>query len=218
VIWRSGDDLYAAWAPRYPAEAHNPLMAVEEHAIRSLLPPLARRRALDAGCGTGRYARLLSAAGAITVAVDRSPSMLAHAVACGASYIRGDIRALPLASTCVDLIVSGLMLPDVADLAAVVQEWRRVLTPGGIVVCSTLHPAGADLGWTRTFETPHGTHMLPAHWHTVDDYRDSCSAAGLVVDAVVEPTLQRDDGAGWRRAAPRVPVALVLRARRPRLA
>ena len=210
-------DLYAQWAPRYAAEAHNPLMAVEQRAVVDLLPELGGHDVLDAGCGTGRYARVVIEGGARSVtAVDSSVAMLAHACACGAQYVRGDIRALPIRDDAFDLVVSGLMLPDIAELGLVAREWFRVLRPGGIVVCSTLHPIGAELGWTRTFETPHGTHTLPAHWHSLSAHRCACHDAGLVIDAVAEPPLRPDDR-GSTRLGTRIPVALVLRARRPRL-
>ena len=211
-------DLYARWAPHYAADAHNPLMTAEQQAVTDLLPDAAGLTVLDAGCGTGRYARRLIEAGARRlIGVDSSPSMLLHAWDGGAKYVRGDMRALPIAGMTFDLVVSGLMLPDIADLGAVVREWFRVLAPGGVIVCSTLHPIGAELGWTRTFQTPHGTHRLPAHWHTIDDQRRACSDAGLIIDAVAEPGLHPADPAARRLASPWVPVALVLRARRPRL-
>jgi malonyl-CoA O-methyltransferase len=217
MTWRAGADLYADWAPHYAAEAHNPLMAVEQQAVLQLVPPLQGLRVLDAGCGTGRYARLLAGRGPRTiVAIDRSEAMLAHAFDCDAAYVRGDIRALPLADASVDLIVAGLMLPDVDDLGLLVHEWARVLVPGGTVVSSTLHSVGAELGWTRTFDTPHGTGALPAHWHTADACRTACAAAGLMTDAILEPTLRPDQLSGHRVVSPRVPVAMVFRARRLR--
>lgn len=208
-------DPYAPWAPRYPPRAHNLLMEVEQAAMCELLPRVDGLRVLDAGCGTGRYARIVRARGARhVVGVDLSASMLAHASRADAQRVRGDIRALPVASGAFDLIVSGLMLPDIADLAEVAREWRRVLRPGGVVVCSTLHPRGADLGWTRTFETPHGTYTLPAHWHTVGDHDAAYEAAGLVIESYLEPCLHWGTAGGARRAG--VPVALVIRAQRPR--
>ena len=211
-------DLYAEWAPHYGADAHNPLMIVEQRAVMALLPDPAGQRAVDAGCGTGRYARLLTDAGAASViAVDRSAAMLLHACRCGASYVRADLRALPLSDTSADLIVSGLMLPDLEVLGPVLAEWHRVLRPGGVIVCSTLHPSGAALGWTRTFATPDGRRSIPAHWHTLEEHRQACREAGLVVDAVVEPELAATPRRFGRSAPSAVPVALVLRARRPRL-
>lgn len=205
----SGADPYASWSAAYPARAHNPLMEVEQAAMLELMPPVAGLTVLDAGCGTGRYAAMLTAAGAARViGVDRSPSML-HFAAGWLHLVRADFASLPLRPGCVDLVVSGLALPDAARLEPVLQEWSRVLRPGGAIVCSMLHPIGRALGWTRTCAGRPGAETLEAHWHTLEDWGRGCRAAGLAVDLVAEP-----------RLGPRLlrwsqpPVALVVRARR----
>jgi malonyl-CoA O-methyltransferase len=197
-------DLYAAWAPTYPPYAHNQLMVVEQHAVLELLPPVAGLTVLDAGCGTGRYARLLAERGASDVlCVDLSPAML-HRLPRGTRSVRADLRALPIVSDSVDVIVCGLALPDVPETAFVFSESRRILKHRGVIVCSTLHPRGAELGWTRTFEAADGQRELPAFWHSLNDLRTALSAAGFAVDAFLEPSLALSHS--------RMPVALVLRA------
>src|SRR5262245_54794074 len=65
----------------------------------------ARGPVLELGCGTGRVAIPLARAGVDLVGVDRSAPMLARAVkraralakrGANVSFVRGDIRALPL--------------------------------------------------------------------------------------------------------------------------
>jgi malonyl-CoA O-methyltransferase len=170
------DDPYRDWAPFYPPTAHNALMHVEERAMLSLLPDVTGRLVLDAGSGTGRYAPLVAACGAARViCVDRSASMLLSATT-AAHRIRADFAALPVASATFDLVVSGLALMDVPDLTRAFTEWSRVLRPRGVVLCSTLHPRGEALGWTRTFDTPAGKGRLPAHWHSLAGFRSACGA------------------------------------------
>ena len=195
-------DAYAAWAPAYPPRPHNRLMEVEQEAVLGLLPPVAGRRVLDAGCGTGRYVQRLRALGATRViGCDRSAGMLSHAD--GRDLVRADIRALPLASGSFDLVVCGLALNDIDDVAAPIVEMARVLAPGGSVVASLLHPRGAAEGWRRTFDTREGTREVPAFWHTLDDVRAACARAGLTMGATREPGLES-----------RQPLALVFRAGR----
>jgi malonyl-CoA O-methyltransferase len=200
----SSQDAYAAWAPRYPPHAHNALMEIEQAAILELLPPVAGRVVLDAGCGTGRYMRLLAALGARAIGVDLSNAMVARARALRLPVALADMNALPVATASCDLVVSGLAIPDIAQLAPVVAEWARVLRHRGVLVYSTLHPIGKDLGWTRTYESADGVRSLPAHWHTPAEQYAACAAAGLEIEATREPALQR----GAR------PVAMVVRARR----
>ncbi|MEN1941189.1 malonyl-ACP O-methyltransferase BioC [Luteimonas sp. MJ174] len=52
-----------------------------------------------------------------------------------------DARALPLADDSVDLLFSNLCLQWVEDLDALFAGFRRVLRPGGMLLCSTFGPA-----------------------------------------------------------------------------
>lgn len=51
-----------------------------------------------------------------------------------------DVRALPLADDSVDLLFSNLCLQWVDDLDALFAGFRRVLRPGGMLLCSTFGP------------------------------------------------------------------------------
>jgi malonyl-CoA O-methyltransferase len=197
-------DPYAEWAPRYPPYAHNALMEVEQMAVLSLLPPVWGRRVLDVGCGTGRYIHLAGALGAEVTGIDLSPAMLAHARRGGAAVARGDMTALPVRSASCDVVLCGLSIMDVESLAAVVTEFARALRPRGVVVYSSLHPSGRDLGWQRTFAASGQVHTLVAHWHTRADHEHACGHAGLSIEKVDEPALPSGGP----------PVALVVRARR----
>ena len=202
----SPSDAYAAWAPTYPPYAHNSLMDVEQTAVLELLPPVSGRTVLDAGCGTGRYMRLLTALGARVIGVDLSGAMASRARALNLPVALADMGALPLATGSCDVVVSGLAIPDVSQLNRVLVEWGRVLRHRGVVVYSTLHPIGRALGWKRTYESSDGTRSLPAHWHTLPEHQDACAEAGLEIETVSEPGLARGGQ----------PVALVIRARRHR--
>ena len=202
----SPSDAYAAWAPTYPPYAHNSLMDVEQTAVLELLPPVSGRTVLDAGCGTGRYMRLLIALGARVIGVDLSAAMAARAHAFNLAVTLADMAVLPLAAGSCDVVVSGLAIPDVSQLDRVLIEWGRVLKHRGVVVYSTLHPIGRSLGWKRTYESSEGTRSLPAHWHTLPEHQDACVRAGFEIETVSEP--------GLTRGGP--PVALVIRARRHR--
>ena len=197
-------DAYAAWAPRYPPYAHNALMEVEQAALLALLPPVAGRRVLDAGCGTGRYVQLLDALGARVVGIDLSAAMLARARPLSRHLLRADMTALPLASGCCDVVVSGLAVIDVEAIDPVAAEWARVLCHRGVVVYSTVHPIGRDLGWQRTYDAGGVSRSLPAHWHAREDHQRACAKVGLDIEAIDEPALTRGGHA----------VAMVIRARR----
>ncbi len=184
-------------------------MEVEERAVRELLPTVAGYIALDAGCGTGRYLELLAKAGARrAIGVDRSEAMLQRVHSPAAPVILADLREIPLASTSIDVVVAGLVFMDVPELAPAMREIARVLRVGGVLVYSVLHPAGSACGWTRTCDTPRGRQAVRAWWHSLQDHRQACGDAGLLVETMREPCLDHI------AAGTIGPVALVIRARR----
>ena len=196
---------YALWAPTYPPHAHNALMAFEQQTVLSLLPDLAGLTVLDIGCGSGRYLRELRDRGANPMGLDLSAAMLAKARKVTPRIARANFCTLPIDSTSVDVIVCALALGDVPNLEIALAEMARVLRPGGCVVYSVVHPVGATAGWSRTFEADGRRVAIDGYWHSVEDYRQACAAAGLRVTAWVEPVLTE---------APQHPAVLVVRASR----
>jgi SAM-dependent methyltransferase len=90
---------------------------------------------LDVGCGAGRHARALVAAGARPVGLDLSPELLACARQAGVPLVRADMRALPVRSRSVDLVVNLFTsfgyFEDDAEHARVLRGFAEVLAPGG---------------------------------------------------------------------------------------
>jgi ubiquinone/menaquinone biosynthesis C-methylase UbiE len=98
---------------------------------------------LELGCGTGRISLPLAKAGVKVVGIDRSEQMLARAAARkrrveggeSVELVRGDIRALPFASSRFDTVLAPYgvlqsLLGD-RDLKATLESVARVLAPGG---------------------------------------------------------------------------------------
>jgi SAM-dependent methyltransferase len=101
-------------------------------------------RALELGCGTGRLLIPIARAGADIIGIDRSAAMLDRARRRAARLpravrpplLRGDIRALPFASSSLRVVMApyGVLQSLVSDaaLAATLAEAARVLEPGGL--------------------------------------------------------------------------------------
>jgi SAM-dependent methyltransferase len=97
---------------------------------------------LDFGCGPGFLAHAASRFVGKVFACDISPGVLACArILNGAPNIeyieaRQD-GGIPLPNASVDLIYSFAVIQHITDdvFQSVLREWRRVLRPGGIVVC-----------------------------------------------------------------------------------
>jgi SAM-dependent methyltransferase len=126
-------------------------------------------RALDLGCGEGRFCRQLQCHGIATVGVDPTAALIEHARRCdpAGDYRLGRAEALDLPDASVDLVVSYLSLIDIADLPAAIGEVRRVLRPGGSFLVANLqsyNTASIADGWTRE---PDGSRRF-----CIDDYMD----------------------------------------------
>jgi SAM-dependent methyltransferase len=150
--------------------------APEWPALRRMLPPLAGARVLDLGCGFGAFARWAREMGAARVlGVDRSENMLARARAQtqdpGVIYALADIAHLALPEAAFDRISSALTLHDIVDFCAVCVMIRRLLVPGGHLVCSVEHPlctAPRHPGW-RT--APDGAKVWPINAYLLEGRR-----------------------------------------------
>ncbi len=100
-----------------------------------VLSSLAGQRVLDAGCGGGRYSKIVAQAGACVTGVDHSTAVEKAAVLCqdfpNASFVQADLKRLPLESESFDAVFSiGVMHHDV-DTRAVFQSVARMVKPGG---------------------------------------------------------------------------------------
>ncbi len=107
-------------------------------------------RALDVGCGEGRFAAELARAGARVVAVDVAEEPLRRA---RARHPELDLRLIDdegswaLDDACFDLVWAGEVIEHVADTAVWLSEVRRVLRSGGRLLVST--PAHGPLALAR---------------------------------------------------------------------
>jgi len=109
---------------------------------------LAPKTVVDLGCGPGIQARALAGrfSSARVVAMDWALPMLERAGARRGWWRRrfarvaADAGRLPLAESSVDLLYSNLMLQWCDDLPALLNAFRRVLRPGGLILVSTFGP------------------------------------------------------------------------------
>ncbi len=93
--------------------------------------------ALDCGCGTGFLSLELAARGHRVSGIDFAPAMLAEARKKAAAqrltirFEEGDAEQLPFAPKSFDLVISRHVLWTLPHPEAAIDEWIRVLRPGG---------------------------------------------------------------------------------------
>ena len=188
---------YSMWAPRY--DGPNPAIETEEPVFRSSsarrLRRCARRRVRNRaarrdpvvdGMGRDRGRRDRRDVGA-------RPSQSARR---GVSP--GRLEALPVDSDSVDLVVCGLALSHVENLAPVFAEFGRVLRPGGRLVTTDMHPMMTHTGGMAAFPVtdtrpdvaagdPMTINYVPNLEHNVHEYVAAIVAAGMTIAGCHEP-------------------------------
>lgn len=191
-------DAYAAAIDTKPHNAY-----YERPATLSLLPEVAGRRVLDAGCGPGAYAEWLLDRGAQVYAIDASPRMveLARERTRGRAEVRLADLARPLdflADGSIDLVLSPLVLEYVRDWRTTFAEFHRVLVPGGQLVVSVTHPFFDYTFFrsTRYFETERVSAewkgfgirvQMPTYRRSLEETFNPFGEAGFVITRVIEP-------------------------------
>ncbi len=124
--------------------------AAWDRVLALCLPQQGPLDALDIGCGTGFLCFELLIRGHRVTGVDFAPTMLerarAKAAERGASigFEQADAEALPFASASFDLAVSRHLLWTLPHPEAAIDEWVRILRPGGrLVVVDSQADVGA---------------------------------------------------------------------------
>jgi SAM-dependent methyltransferase len=127
------------------------------------------RRALDVGCGEGRFCRMLAADGLATTGIDPTEKLIARA-----RYLHpeGDYRVAAAESMQVepgafDLVVSCLSLVDIPGLDAALDRMVAALAPGGrllIANSTSFNTAAMPEGWRRP--------LLGNAYFAIDHYLD----------------------------------------------
>lgn len=198
--------LASSWDDRYLKKS----FIDRERSVAATLEPLdlAGTRWLDAGCGTGRLARLLVERGAEVVSLDGSAEMLelargheSRSQGGSGLYVRGDVTALPFRDQSFDGVLCVSVIEYVTDPAVPLRDFRRILRDDGIVVFSQ---ANRNSVLRRVLRIAHGLTGRPrwmAHSRSQATRRELAAltgSSGFAVDDIVTFGGPRVPGAAGR--------------------
>ena len=133
----------------------------------------APKKALDVGCGEGRFCRMLRQHGIDATGIDPTPALLEAARLRDkkGTYLEARAECLPFNDNAFDLVVSYLSLIDIPDMELAIAEMARVLAPNGTLLIANLNSfntACCDTGWIRDNA---GRHIF----YPVDNYLEQRS-------------------------------------------
>ena len=151
---------YERWAQTYD-DSHNPVLAVEQRVLASMLPDLAGKRVLDVACGTGRWFSLLAARGAARlIGVDISSAMLRVAATkanLSLALMQADCTAIPLKDGGIDFAICSFAVGHIGNLDDFAAECSRVLRADAELFITDLHPDAYSAGWCTGFRDQRGS-------------------------------------------------------------
>lgn len=147
------------------------------HLVETVLDQYARGRKnlqiLDIGCGTGAMSVKLTQWGKV-ISADFSPLALSYCrkrnITC---LCAADACRLPFASQSFDLIVALDILEHISNDSTALQEFRRILRPGGKLIATV--PAYRSL-WSA-----HDVALMHFRRYTARELRERVSEVGLRV-------------------------------------
>jgi SAM-dependent methyltransferase len=110
-----------------------------EVVYQQLAPRCAGIEVLEAGCGEGYGAELISRVARRVIALDYDETTVAHVRARypRVEVMHGNLAELPLADASVDVVVNFQVIEHLWDQTQFVRECARVLRPSGLLMVST---------------------------------------------------------------------------------
>lgn len=166
-------------------------------------------RALDVGCGEGRFCRMMHAEGIATVGIDPTAALIVRARSLdpGGDYRIGHAESFDFGKDAFDIVVSYLTLVDIDDIDRAILNMARALRPGGTLLVANLtsfNTAGMPEGWRESDGTArfsidryleeravwlemHGIRVR--NWHRpLEMYMRAFLSAGLLLRNFAEPS------------------------------
>ena len=126
-----------AYSPEYYRERqHCPFLRIEVAQALRLVDPHPGRRLLELGCGAGTLLAAAAARGTQAVGIDVNRGALRLASE-AAGVLLASAERLPFPEERFDAVVAQHLIEHFSAPGPLLQEWRRVLVPGGRLVLVT---------------------------------------------------------------------------------
>jgi ubiquinone/menaquinone biosynthesis C-methylase UbiE len=179
------------WAEVYDTQP-NPLLALEERVLGSMMPEVRGLDVLDAGCGTGRWLqRLADRSPRSLLGVDISPAMLVLAgikLGNNCDLRLGSCTDLPVSDTAADMVLSSFVVSYLEDLEAFAREIDRVARPGATIFLTDMHPeTEASRGWKRSFKVKGADTQISARGWDLQQIIQAFQAREFTLVSLTEP-------------------------------
>lgn len=186
---------YDLWSEKYDYQADNLMLALDEEIFSGLMNSLNLQDKIiaDIGCGTGRHwGKILEhqlrkligfdiSEGMLKILQQKFPQSETHHV------INDELQELKNESC--DIIFSTLTIAHIKDAKKALQEWNRILKPGGEIIVTDYHPAALAKGGKRTFNHNSKTIAVKNYVHPIEKIKEIAGQLNLKVLRLVERSI-----------------------------
>lgn len=126
---------------RFTPELRGPIWYEHWHRYAFVADLVRGKRVLDAACGEGYGSYLLARSATHVTGIDLSAEAVAHArgryAQANLEFTQGSVTRLPLPDASVDVVISFETIEHLPAQREMLAEFRRVLTPSGVLVISS---------------------------------------------------------------------------------
>lgn len=189
------ETAYDLWSEKYDHQPDNLMLALDEEIFSGLMNSLDLQDKIiaDIGCGTGRHwekifkhqlQKLIGfdvSEGMLKILQQKFPKAETH------HLIKDNLRELENESC--DIIFSTLTIAHIKDAKKALQEWNRILKPGGEIIVTDYHPAALAKGGKRTFNHNNKTIAVKNYVHPIEKIKEIAGKLNLKVLRLVERSI-----------------------------
>ena len=189
IRWGSVQTDYEQLAGRYDEDRAR-FAIPRDDVVDELLASRPVVRALDLGCGTGRWLaaqrEFFGDSPVALLGADPSTAMLAEARTKGiAELVRARAEDLPLNDASIDYVASSYCFHQFGDKDRALDEIARVLRPGGVFRVNNIDPTTAEGWWVYEF-FPETVALDAARFWPPSRIADALTARNFTVEIRLE--------------------------------
>ena len=183
--WGGVDEMYVGFEERFRGPWQEIKERLRSHVVRlqARRPVASGKPLLDIGCGRGEWLELLGEAGIQAYGIDSNANAVAACERRGLPARHGD--ALAHLASLPDGALSALSAFHVIEhlpteqLLRLLDEARRTLVPGGLLMLETPNPESIKVGATTFHSDP--THLRPIPPQLAEFLVDRCGFTGIEI-------------------------------------
>lgn len=186
---------YNLWAQSYDNQPDNLMLALDEEVFSGLINNLIieNKIIVDIGCGTGRHWQKISDKRPKKIigfdVSDEMLKMLQHKFPGAETHHLVNDELWELKNESCDIIFSTLTIAHIEHAEKALEEWNRVLKPGGDIVITDYHPVALEKGGKRTFSYKEKTIAVKNYVHSISKLKEIAGQLHLEVFRLVEKSI-----------------------------